>query len=175
MITSGFRCVYGPVPSRRLGRSLGIDLVPFKTCTYDCVYCPLGRTTNKTLERKQYIAVVEHRISSIGGGLRVSAFHRSTARPQGFFPGSGRHHWRTRTGRYARPGLLSSRGCGHPGIARQASLHFRRCGERPRHSRDGSAQASRRAHRSREGDNGLYGGTDFLRRRRMDGSFEVMR
>ncbi|MGB7629602.1 MAG: radical SAM protein [Candidatus Deferrimicrobium sp.] len=59
MSTSGFRCVYGPVPSRRLGRSLGIDLVPFKTCTYDCVYCQLGRTTNKTLERKRYIAVEE--------------------------------------------------------------------------------------------------------------------
>ncbi len=37
--------VYGPVPSRRLGRSLGIDLVPFKTCSYDCIYCQLGRTT----------------------------------------------------------------------------------------------------------------------------------
>ncbi|MGD0785061.1 MAG: radical SAM protein, partial [Sedimentisphaerales bacterium] len=31
--------VFGPVPSRRLGRSLGIDLVPSKTCTYDCLYC----------------------------------------------------------------------------------------------------------------------------------------
>lgn len=51
------RYVYGPVPSRRLGHSLGIDLVPFKTCTYDCVYCQLGRTTNKTLERKEYVAV----------------------------------------------------------------------------------------------------------------------
>jgi len=55
----GFRHVYGPVPSRRLGRSLGIDLVPFKTCSYDCVYCQLGRTTNKTLERKEYIVVTE--------------------------------------------------------------------------------------------------------------------
>ena len=52
----GFRYVYGPVPSRRLGRSLGLDLVPFKTCTYDCVYCQLGRTTNKTLEREEYVA-----------------------------------------------------------------------------------------------------------------------
>ena len=59
MSTSAFRYVYGPVPSRRLGRSLGIDLVPFKTCTYDCVYCQLGRTTNKTLERKRYVAVEE--------------------------------------------------------------------------------------------------------------------
>lgn len=50
------RHVYGPVPSRRLGRSLGIDLVPFKVCTYDCIYCQLGRTTNLTLERKPYVA-----------------------------------------------------------------------------------------------------------------------
>lgn len=46
--------LYGPVPSRRLGRSLGIDVVAYKTCTYDCIYCHLGRTTNKTLERKEY-------------------------------------------------------------------------------------------------------------------------
>jgi len=49
------RHVYGPVPSRRLGRSLGIDLVPFKTCTYDCIYCQLGRTTRLTLARKAYV------------------------------------------------------------------------------------------------------------------------
>jgi wyosine [tRNA(Phe)-imidazoG37] synthetase (radical SAM superfamily) len=53
------RHVYGPVPSRRLGRSLGIDLVPLKTCTYDCVYCQLGRTTTKTIERRRYVAVDE--------------------------------------------------------------------------------------------------------------------
>ena len=47
--------VFGPVPSRRLGHSLGVDLLPFKTCTYDCIYCQLGRTTNKTLARKQYV------------------------------------------------------------------------------------------------------------------------
>lgn len=46
--------VFGPVPSRRLGRSLGIDLVPFKTCTYDCIYCQLGRTTTKTVERHEW-------------------------------------------------------------------------------------------------------------------------
>ena len=49
--------LYGPVPSRRLGRSLGIDIVPFKVCTLDCVYCQLGRTTEKTLERKDYVPV----------------------------------------------------------------------------------------------------------------------
>ena len=47
--------VYGPVPSRRLGRSLGVDLVPYKTCTYDCIYCQLGRTTNKTTQLKEWI------------------------------------------------------------------------------------------------------------------------
>lgn len=47
--------IFGPVPSRRLGRSLGVDLVPFKTCTYDCIYCQLGRTTNKTAERRQWV------------------------------------------------------------------------------------------------------------------------
>jgi wyosine [tRNA(Phe)-imidazoG37] synthetase (radical SAM superfamily) len=49
--------VYGPVPSRRLGRSLGIDLVPLKACTFDCVYCQLGRTTHKTLERRSFFAL----------------------------------------------------------------------------------------------------------------------
>jgi wyosine [tRNA(Phe)-imidazoG37] synthetase (radical SAM superfamily) len=51
------RHVYGPVPSRRLGRSLGVDLVPFKTRTYDCIYCQLGRTTQKTVERREYIPI----------------------------------------------------------------------------------------------------------------------
>lgn len=47
--------IFGPVPSRRLGRSLGIDLVPFKTCSYDCIYCQLGRTTCKTMERREWV------------------------------------------------------------------------------------------------------------------------
>jgi len=46
--------IFGPVPSRRLGRSLGVDIIPFKTCTYDCIYCQLGRTTNKTVQRKEW-------------------------------------------------------------------------------------------------------------------------
>ena len=54
-----YRHIYGPVPSRRLGRSLGIDLVPLKVCTYNCVYCQLGRTTKKTVERKEYVPVEE--------------------------------------------------------------------------------------------------------------------
>jgi wyosine [tRNA(Phe)-imidazoG37] synthetase (radical SAM superfamily) len=51
--------VYGPVPSRRFGRSLGVDLVPFKTCTYDCVYCQLGRTTCKTVRRRRWVDPVD--------------------------------------------------------------------------------------------------------------------
>jgi wyosine [tRNA(Phe)-imidazoG37] synthetase (radical SAM superfamily) len=48
--------IFGPVPSRRLGRSLGVDLVPYKTCTFDCIYCDLGRTTCKTVSRQSYVA-----------------------------------------------------------------------------------------------------------------------
>ena len=54
-----YRYLYGPVPSRRLGRSLGIDLVPHKICTYDCIYCQIGNTTEKTLVRKEYVPVRE--------------------------------------------------------------------------------------------------------------------
>lgn len=49
--------VYGPVPSRRLGLSLGVDLVPYKVCSYDCIYCQLGRTKKKVIERKPYLPV----------------------------------------------------------------------------------------------------------------------
>ncbi len=41
------RWVYGPVPSRRFGRSLGVDLAPYKVCSYDCLYCQVGRTTDR--------------------------------------------------------------------------------------------------------------------------------
>ena len=54
-----YRYLYGPVPSRRLGRSVGIDLVPHKICTYDCIYCQIGKTTQKTLVRKEYVPVME--------------------------------------------------------------------------------------------------------------------
>jgi wyosine [tRNA(Phe)-imidazoG37] synthetase (radical SAM superfamily) len=50
-----YRYLFGPVPSRRLGRSLGVDLTPRKTCTFDCVFCQLGRTTHKTMTRKEYV------------------------------------------------------------------------------------------------------------------------
>lgn len=49
-----YKYLFGPVPSRRLGRSLGVDLTPFKTCTLDCIFCQLGRTTKKTIRRAVY-------------------------------------------------------------------------------------------------------------------------
>ncbi|MDD5591181.1 MAG: hypothetical protein PHY18_04570, partial [Dehalococcoidales bacterium] len=45
---------YGPVPSRRLGRSLGINNIPPKICTYACVYCQLGKTINMQADRDSF-------------------------------------------------------------------------------------------------------------------------
>ena len=49
------KTVFGPVPSRRLGQSLGIDTIPLKTCNWNCVYCQLGRTVPLMNERREYI------------------------------------------------------------------------------------------------------------------------
>jgi len=54
-MSPGYKYIFGPVASRRLGRSLGIDLIPYKTCSFDCVYCQIGKTTYQTLERAQYV------------------------------------------------------------------------------------------------------------------------
>ena len=51
------RFVYGPVPSRRLGFSLGVDILPFKTCTLDCIYCQLGRTPRTSCRRRAYFSM----------------------------------------------------------------------------------------------------------------------
>jgi wyosine [tRNA(Phe)-imidazoG37] synthetase (radical SAM superfamily) len=64
---------YGPVPSRRLGRSLGVDLVPPKTCDLNCIYCQLGRTEHTTLLRAEYApvdAVVAEVRRRLAGGPR---------------------------------------------------------------------------------------------------------
>ena len=50
-----YKYLFGPVPSRRFGRSLGVDLNPYKTCSLDCVFCQLGRTTEKTITRREYV------------------------------------------------------------------------------------------------------------------------
>ncbi|MHC4616945.1 MAG: radical SAM protein [Planctomycetota bacterium] len=56
-MTKEARHLYGPVPSRRLGLSLGVDIVPFNVCTLDCLYCQLGKTAEKTVQRKDYVPV----------------------------------------------------------------------------------------------------------------------
>ena len=50
-----YKYLFGPIPSRRLGMSLGVDLVPPKVCSLDCVYCEVGPSTCLTLERREYI------------------------------------------------------------------------------------------------------------------------
>jgi wyosine [tRNA(Phe)-imidazoG37] synthetase (radical SAM superfamily) len=54
MLHSMKTLVFGPVPSRRLGRSLGINNIPPKTCSYSCVYCQVGKTTNLTVDRQTF-------------------------------------------------------------------------------------------------------------------------
>ncbi len=52
-----YNFIFGPVPSRRLGISLGVDLVPYKTCTFNCLYCECGKTTQFLTERKEFYPV----------------------------------------------------------------------------------------------------------------------
>jgi wyosine [tRNA(Phe)-imidazoG37] synthetase (radical SAM superfamily) len=68
------RLVYGPVPSRRLSFSLGIDILPRKTCSLDCVYCQLGSTRRTTNRRRAYYsvrAVLAQVREALGSGRRV--------------------------------------------------------------------------------------------------------
>ena len=57
--TPGQALAFGPIPSRRLGLSLGVNVVPRKICSFNCVYCQLGRTTRLTLDRRDYIPTDE--------------------------------------------------------------------------------------------------------------------
>jgi wyosine [tRNA(Phe)-imidazoG37] synthetase (radical SAM superfamily) len=66
--------VFGPVPSRRLGFSLGVDVTPRKYCSYDCVYCQVGPTTHKTIERSRFFdpqAIVGEIINKTAAAQRV--------------------------------------------------------------------------------------------------------
>ena len=68
-LSHAYRYIFGPVPSRRLGYSLGIDIIPPKTCNLNCVYCELGRTSAETMTRRAYVdreavlAEIEHAIA----------------------------------------------------------------------------------------------------------------
>jgi wyosine [tRNA(Phe)-imidazoG37] synthetase (radical SAM superfamily) len=66
--------LFGPVPSRRLGLSLGVDIVPLKVCSLNCIYCQLGRTPKTTVERKEYVdigEVLEELGERVARGLRA--------------------------------------------------------------------------------------------------------
>jgi len=67
----GGHLAFGPVPSRRLGSSLGVDVVPFKTCSYSCVYCQLGRTRHMTVTRRTYFPASKV-VASVERVLRLS-------------------------------------------------------------------------------------------------------
>lgn len=71
------RYIYGPLKSRRLGNSLGVNLTPFKTCSFDCIYCQLGPTTNKTLLRKNFLPLKEI-VREIEIWLEVNKNERTT-------------------------------------------------------------------------------------------------
>ncbi len=72
--------LFGPVNSRRLGRSLGIDLLPDKICNFDCIYCEVGPTTQLTSERKEYvptrdiIAEIDHYLETVNWRKKVDVF-----------------------------------------------------------------------------------------------------
>jgi len=71
-VTNKRKYLYGPVPSRRLGLSCGIDIVPLKVCTLNCIYCQLGKTTQTTIKRKEYIPiepVLAELKEALAGGL----------------------------------------------------------------------------------------------------------
>lgn len=85
--------LYGPVPSRRLGYSLGVDLLPLKTCSMDCVYCQLGRNSRLTIGRKSFVPV-EDVLAEIEdvlrSGRRVDAITFSGSGEPTLHPGLGR-------------------------------------------------------------------------------------
>jgi wyosine [tRNA(Phe)-imidazoG37] synthetase (radical SAM superfamily) len=74
--------VYGPVPSRRLGLSLGINIIPAKTCTLDCIYCQCGLTTRKTVTRESFFPVKDIlaavRSALTADSLQLTAHSRSS-------------------------------------------------------------------------------------------------
>lgn len=57
MTSKKYRYLFGPVASRRLGRSLGVDIVPLKTCSQNCIYCQLGKDAPQTLRRKDFVPI----------------------------------------------------------------------------------------------------------------------
>jgi len=76
------RFVYGPIPSRRLGFSLGVDILPYKTCSLDCIYCQLGPTRRTAIRRRAFFSAREvvadvRRALASGGKVDVISFSGS--------------------------------------------------------------------------------------------------
>ncbi len=91
-MASGYKHLFGPVPSRRLGMSLGVDLIPHKICSLNCVYCECGRSTTLTGERKEYVPVEEV-------FLELTGFFRSNPDPDTLtFSGAGEPTLHSRLG-----------------------------------------------------------------------------
>lgn len=78
---TGLQHVFGPIPSRRLGRSLGVDVIPRKLCTLDCIYCELGKTDKRAMRRREYVSpsdvLPEIRTALQAGGIDTITFSGS--------------------------------------------------------------------------------------------------
>jgi wyosine [tRNA(Phe)-imidazoG37] synthetase (radical SAM superfamily) len=85
--------IYGPVPSRRLGYSLGVDILSFKTCSMDCLYCQLGSGAKTTVRRKEYVpaaAVLAQIRAALAGSRRIDAVTFSGSGEPGLNSGIGK-------------------------------------------------------------------------------------
>jgi wyosine [tRNA(Phe)-imidazoG37] synthetase (radical SAM superfamily) len=88
--------IYGPVPSRRLGFSLGVDILPFKTCSFNCIYCQLGPTRRKLGRRGSFVPVKEV-VRQVGKAIKKTGRIDSIT-----FSGSGEPTLHTGLGRMIR-------------------------------------------------------------------------
>ena len=89
----GPTAIYGPVPSRRLGYSLGVDILPFKTCSMDCIYCQLGSGAKTTVQRKEYVparSALAQIETALAGSRRIDAVTFSGSGEPGLNSGIGR-------------------------------------------------------------------------------------
>jgi wyosine [tRNA(Phe)-imidazoG37] synthetase (radical SAM superfamily) len=87
------RFIYGPVPSRRLGFSLGVDVLPLKTCSMNCIYCQLGHTPRTTARRKEYLPEAEILAQvrrTLQSGQRIDAITFSGSGEPSLHSGIGR-------------------------------------------------------------------------------------
>ncbi len=137
MVSPALRHVFGPVPSRRLGRSLGIDPVPLKTCNFSCVYCQLGRTRRLMARRTAFFSVTDI-VAEVATAL---AHHKPGDIDWITFVGSGETTLSSRLGSliYVRQGALRPAGGGdHQRFAAppaQGAGRARGCGRRASQSR----------------------------------------